>query len=406
MKKFHILWLCAFLSTYGGYAKQQMSATNEKLSEEKQIAQYPIHIPFERGMEIEREVKLSDIAESVEYLRLETTDKGLVKYFLASMMHRTSKYYIFAEHQNVMQFTRDGKFVRNIGRCGQGPGEYNYIMQVDVDEKAGKVYVLSTGKRFNVYDLETGEFLESGKMTHGQLNSFLMQNDSTMIAYKDNGNGQVKTLAYSATLSGNVLHEYPRHELFEVERGAYMVGSPHDFYLSRYHGMINLKEYENDTVFTVTPEGLKMRYIIDTGKYGIKLEHTFPALNGNEEAFNRLAAEYMRYAVLETEHYLFLPYANWAGPKKNRPKMAMYDKRTGECYRVKNDLIEDDLTKGLYVYFPHCAFDEHTLVLAFDAAHIHRVAERNPDLDLLNHPQLKGLDEEDNPVLMIVHLKR
>ena len=406
MKKFHILWLCAFLYTYGGYAKQQLSATNEKQTVEKQIAQYPIHIPFEKGMEIEREVKLSDIAESVEYLRLETTDKGLVKYFLMSMMHRTSKYYIFAEHQNVKQFTRDGKFVRNIGRRGQGPGEYNYILQIDVDEKAGKVYVLSTGKRFNVYDLETGEFLQSGKLTHGQPRSFLMQNDSTMIAYKVNDNGQVKTLAYSATLSGNVLHEYPRHELFEVERGAYTMSSAHDFRLSRFHGMINLKEYENDTVFTITPEGLKKRYIIDTGKYGIKLEHTFPALNGNEEAFNRLAAENMRYAVLETEYYLFLPYTHWAGPKKNRPKMAMYDKRTGECYRVKNDLIEDDLTKGLYVYFPHCAFDEHTLVLAFDAAHIHSVAERNPDLDLLNHPQLKGLDEEDNPVLMIVHLKR
>jgi len=406
MKKFHTLWLCAFLCTYGGYAKQQLYVTDKKVTEEKENAQYPIHIPFEKGMEIEREVKLSDIAESVEYLRLETTDEGLVKYFMPSMMHRTSKYYIFGETGNVMQFTRDGKFVRNIGRQGQGPGEYNLIMQVDVDEKAGKVYVLSTGKRFNVYDLETGKFLQSGKMTQGQLSSFLMQDDSTMVAYKDNGNGQQKTLAYIATLSGNVMHEYPRHELFEVERGAYMVGSQHDFRLSRFHGMTNLKEYENDTVFTVTPKGLKKRYIIDTGKYGIKLEHTYPALNGDEEAFNRLAAEYLRYAVLETEHYLFFPYTHWAGPKKNRPRMAMYDKRTGECYRVKSDLIEDDLTGGLYVYFPHCAFDEHTLVLAFEAEQIHRVAERNPDLKLLSHPQLKGLDEGDNPVLMIVHLKR
>ena len=405
MKKFHTLWLCAFLCIYGGYAKQQQSATDEKVTDKKQTARYPIHIPFEKGMEFEREVKLSDIAESVEYLRLETTDAGLVKYFMPNMMHRTSKYYIFGEHQNVMQFTRDGKFVRNIGRCGQGPGEYNYIMQVDVDEKAGKVYVLSTGKRLNVYDLETGKFLQSGKMTHGQLNSFLMQNDSTLVAYKDNGNGQEKTLAYVATLSGKVLHEYPRNELFEVKNGAaYMYGGQHDFKLSRFHGMINLKEYENDTVYTVTSEGLKKRYIIDTGKYGIKLEHTLPALNGNEEAFNRLAAECMRYAVLETEHYLFLPYTNWAGPKRNRPKTAMYDKRTGECYRLKNNLIKDDLTGGLWVYYPHCAFDEHTLVLAFDAEYIHRVAEKNPEL--LNHPQLKGLDEGDNPVLMIVHLKR
>ena len=211
-------------------------------------------------------------------------------------------------------------------------------------------------------------------------------------------------MATISTLSGNTLHEFPRHELFEVKGGSYSFGGPHDFYLSKYKGMINLKEYENDTVYTVTPEGLQKRYIIDTGKYGIKLEHTYAALHGNEAAYNRLAAEYMRYAVLETENYLFLPYTNWAGSERNRPKMAMYDKRTGECYRVKGNAVSDDLTNGLYFYFPHCALDEHTLIFDHQASVIHKMAEKNPEL--LNHPQLKGLKEDDNPVLMIVHLKR
>ena len=87
----------------------------------------------------------------------------MVKGFKPSLMRCTSKYFIFGEFRNVIQFTRDGQVVRNIGRRGQGPGEYNYIVQVDVDEKAGKVYVLSTGRRFNVYDLETGKYLQSAK---------------------------------------------------------------------------------------------------------------------------------------------------------------------------------------------------------------------------------------------------
>ena len=404
MRKIYTLCLCAILCACGGNGKQQASATSEKATEEKQVPQYPIHVPFEEGMETEREVKLSDIADSVEYIRLETTDEGLVKYFKPCLMRRTSKYYIFGEFQNVMQFTRDGKFVRNIGRRGQGPGEYNYIRQVDVDEKAGKVYVQSTGRRLNVYDLETGKFLQSGKLANVETSSFLMQNDSTMVSYVENSNGQQKTMIYVSSLSGNVQHEFPRHELFEVKGGAYSYGGTHDFYLSRYQNMINLKEYENDTVYTITPEGLQKRYIIDTGKYGIKLEHTYPALSGDEAAYNRLAAGYMRYAVLETQNYLFLPYTHWAGSERNRPKMAMYDKRTGECYRVKDNLIKDDLTHAMYVYFPHCAFDEHTLVLDFQASQIYKMAEQNPEI--LNHPQLKGLQEDDNPVLMIVHLKR
>jgi len=403
MKKFYLILKCVALCACGGGNKQQASATDENVAEEKSAVQYPIHIPFEEGMEVEREVKLSEIADSVTYIRLETTDNGLVKYFKASLMRRTSKYYIFGEMQNVIQFTRDGKFVRNIGRRGQGPGEYNYIRQVDVDEKTGKVYIYSN-RRIHVYDLETGKYLQTIKPGHPETLSILMQNDSTIIGYVDNSYGQQKTKAYISNLNGEILHEYTRHDLFEVKGGAYMVGGPQDFFLSQYKGMINLKEYENDTVYTVTPEGLQKRYIIDTGKYGIKLEHTYPALNGDEAAYNRLAAGYMRYAVLETENYLFLPYANWAGSERNRPKMAMYDKRTGECYRVKGNAVSDDLTNALYFYYPHCALDEHTLIFNHQASVIHKMAEKKPEL--LNHPQLKGLKEDDNPVLMIVHLKR
>ena len=80
MKKFYLILTCAALCACGGGNKQQASTTSEKATEEKQTSMYPIHIPFEEGMEVEREVKLSEIADSVTYIRLETTDKGLVKY--------------------------------------------------------------------------------------------------------------------------------------------------------------------------------------------------------------------------------------------------------------------------------------------------------------------------------------
>lgn len=373
-------------------------------TEEKKPIQQTIHVPFEKGMEIEREVKLSDIASSVEYVRLETTDEGLVHYLMPNMMHRTSKYFIFGDRKNVMQFTIDGKFVRNIGRQGKGPGEYNYIRQVDVDEKAGKVYVLSSGRRFNVYDLETGKFLQSGALTNKNPDTFLMLNDSTMVGYQQNSNGQEQIMAYISTLSGNIQKEYSRHQLFEIKsRTSYMYGGLHDFNLQRYDGTINLKEYENDTVYSVTPDGMKKRYIFDTGKYGIKLEHTYHALDGDDEAFNRLSAGYIRYSVLETKNYLFLPYIYWAGKGKNKPRTAIYDKRTGECYKIKDNIFKDDITNGLYLYFPHCALDEKTLIISFEADQIFQIAEGNPEL--LKHPQLQGLQEGDNPVLMIVKLK-
>ena len=37
--------------------------------------EYPITVPFEAGGGVEREIKLSDIADSVQYVPLETNDK-------------------------------------------------------------------------------------------------------------------------------------------------------------------------------------------------------------------------------------------------------------------------------------------------------------------------------------------
>ena len=50
------------------------------------------------------------------------------------------------------------------------------------------------------------------------------------------------------------------------------------------------------------------------------------------------------------------------------------------------------------------ALNENMMLDIFSANLIYKMAEDNPKIQ--NHPQLKGLQEDDNPILMIVHLKR
>ncbi|WP_303140747.1 hypothetical protein [uncultured Parabacteroides sp.] len=56
-----------------------LSACGGKKAEPEQIVEiepaepeYPITVPFEAGVAVEREMKLSDIADSVRYILLET----------------------------------------------------------------------------------------------------------------------------------------------------------------------------------------------------------------------------------------------------------------------------------------------------------------------------------------------
>lgn len=66
---------------------------------------------------------LSDIAEDVEYVRMETNPQCL--FYTNYKLIVTDKYIIAGAHsQPVLLFNRQGKFIRNIGSVGQGPGEF------------------------------------------------------------------------------------------------------------------------------------------------------------------------------------------------------------------------------------------------------------------------------------------
>ena len=52
-------------------------------------------------------------------------------------------------------YDKQGKFIRNIGKIGQGPGEYGPINNVYMDEKADRIYILAfDADKVLVYDFK------------------------------------------------------------------------------------------------------------------------------------------------------------------------------------------------------------------------------------------------------------
>jgi len=69
------------------------------------------------------------------YIPLETNNKCLIRGLKGSNIIRTKEYFFLPWIDKLFQYTKDGKFIRTLGRKGGGPGEFNWIMQIDVDEK-------------------------------------------------------------------------------------------------------------------------------------------------------------------------------------------------------------------------------------------------------------------------------
>lgn len=193
MYKYLLLFcIVLFLSVCGG------KKAEPKLIAEIELAdpEYPITVPFEAGVGVEREIKLSDIADSVQYVPLETNDKCLIDFINSGKVVKTGKYWFVSSNTRLYQYTADGKFVRNIGSRGGGPGQFNYFQQIDVNEDTGLIFMLTTSGKVNVYEMETGKFLYDIKIPDKETAQFAMLNDTLVAAFMLNSSGQQKERIY------------------------------------------------------------------------------------------------------------------------------------------------------------------------------------------------------------------
>jgi hypothetical protein len=111
----------------------------------------------------EYEIRLSDLADSIEYVALETTENSLVK--LLNNITVTDKHILIKDGCGFLLFSREGKFVCRIGNKGQGPGEFVCGGNYDIDEERQRIYIWAiyehkalvydfSGKMVNAFTLE------------------------------------------------------------------------------------------------------------------------------------------------------------------------------------------------------------------------------------------------------------
>ena len=101
---------------------------------------------------------LSDIVDSLEIIKLDNREEALMgNYALLIGEHYIGARYIGKPYK---LFTRQGKFVCDVGAVGQGPGEYINLYDSQIDEKHNRIYLLPwPDRKILVYDLE-GNYLQ------------------------------------------------------------------------------------------------------------------------------------------------------------------------------------------------------------------------------------------------------
>ena len=288
---------------------------------------------------------LSEAAEKVDIVRLETSDKSLIRRVKDIVVTKND---IFVEDYNegIFRFSRDGKFLNKISKKGQGPEEYIYTHQIMADESKEEIYIWSRNN-INVFGYD-GSFKRVKlqclieDIFHGHSNQiilfkhhFFFQQELPVIA--NNINTELWSFALTDS-SFNIEKKYYNPSHIGKEEQIMENCAPN-------YGWKNYWSEGQTTIDTYNQQ-LIMKYAgVDTiyqyNENNQEFEPYYTILSGEQPSFE-MAHQWIKdpaffkflwvYKLFDTQEYLYL----LAG-KSNVVHTFRYDKQSGKIAVAKKE---------------------------------------------------------------------
>ena len=370
---------------------------------------------------VREEMMLSELVDSVSYIPLETNPNCM----LGNYQRLTfSPQYIF--YSNYC-FDWNGQFLFRIGSQGQGACEDIYVHVADI------VYL---NNHFYGNASKIIEYDDRGKCTGKELSWFTQKTMDTapvghlvnQVCFAPAGENLMFYNSPDTVYFINTDYEFvAKRSMMPWNRKGIAPSMGSVKYTSYYKDTTLFYNFYTDTVFTVTPTSLIPRWVVELDE-----ELRFPTQylyedglfsdafkcweSGNLEnakMIKMLDHKYIVSGVFETEHFVFLSVyeymAYWELRKLPKPPLltAIYNKRTGETFAVKQ--IIDDLG-GMKTFFPSWGAYNEKLLATIWPYKLKEFIEEEQSAGRAVAPQILNLmqrvREDDNPVLIIAHLKK
>jgi hypothetical protein len=365
----------------------------------------PYSIDLEKNLNNIKPIPLSDIGKELEYIPLETGSKSLL-----GRIRRIefSDHFIFiSDFYKLLQFDRKGKFIRQIGAVGRGPGEYIYVMGFCIDENRNIIYIADYANHLiKEFDFD-GKFIRSFKITFGS-EQFLVKDTNELIFHLYNGtnlNADSDYSLYITDFEGTSLNKIRKHLVRKSKSGLSIGVTPMFFFNSKFRFM----EYGVDTLYTLKDEKLEQYAIFNLGKMKMNPDPSIPIQNPEkDEMFNKLKQKLWIRDILENKRNLLIKLDFGLSDSSI---FGVYDKLTNETTFLKDNGFVNDVDGGL-TFWPKYIYNDSILVDYSDASgvlgHIRSVnsaeqKQKYGDKYVQFEKLYRAMDEMSNPVLIILN---
>ena len=375
----------------------------------------PLHsLDILAGMKNEKELFLSDIADSIGYVKLETRSDCLLGYGQA-IIRNNRIFYQNGEPYAIYVFDISGKFLYKIDHQGKGPGEYVAILGWAVNQDGTRIALMDIGKQELHFYSADGRFIKSlqakGGISHPSGVTFSPGND-LLVCTTQHSSPNPKypaLLLFSEDLNKRdtlILRDYSWANPALAE----FAGVPYSFF--HQGDSWSFKERNSDTLYKISRDFVvSPRLILNTGGLGPDFYQAHSAdRSANIDLFK----------LFETRDYLFI-HAAW----HNKYYPLIYNKLKQELFilperegakrsdRRSIDPVNDlDGLNSKYYYFDW--YDNYWIDV-LEVSELEPLKDKNGrEAGLVSKSKFgkkllklaEESNENDNPVIRILYLKK
>lgn len=350
-------------------------------------------------------VKLSDLGfVDIEYIPLETTENCVISTIQEIKVGKG--YFLIIDYNKIYKFLNDGSFVAKIGTEGRGPDEFMNAHDVEIDEDNHDIYLVSAWqKKFNVYS-EQGEFIRSFHCPQSTT-SFQITEDG-ILCYNSNIMGNMVISFNLIDTLGRTIKNFSNKYIWNrVQTSAIL----NEILFYRFDNQLFKKEIYTDTIYLFDNKVFKPHLIIEHGE---KLLTTAARSKYNPEyLFEKYITQDYLFEFGDYLYYEFMYDFKIGGQNIVRGLIGSKLDNSQVLIDAGEGLI-NDLDGGPNIQLKTIK-DNNTLIFWISSLELKKIIKSDnfknvtpkyPEKKIKLEKLANNLKETDNPVLIMVRLKK
>ena len=364
------------------------------------------------------EISLSLFVDKISYIPLETKPEIVLS---QAARFEVTDDFIYVKNFGPSQTTQillfdriTGKFIREIGKPGRGPGEYKDISFLPFNPEKKEFYASGPSHEILVYDID-GNYTDKIKIPQwtdakspDEFNSRISCTTVNIIdgrtfvgyVYNFNGWGLRKIVLFT---KDQIIKVFPNYLTFTRKNFSSIYSPPGGYYkFYKWDNKLYFIETFCDTLYQVTKDVLIPRYFFDYGKFNAPYSKQLEIMSSH-----RTQDYFFLTDIDENKDYIFLQtyfnrewYMGFVEKKSN--KITFCKKNTNGVSCLRDDI------NGLMDVIPKEFTHKNEMVYLIQPAELFRWFATNPEKAALAKnklPWLNKIDVFSNPVIAIAKCK-